>query len=51
MMQQVAGMFWCFKESHNAYLDECLDIINNFVEFQIWHIPRHENFKVDMLAQ
>jgi hypothetical protein len=40
-----------FKESHNAYLDECIDIINTFVEFRIRHIPRHENFKVNTLAQ
>jgi hypothetical protein len=30
MVQQVAGMFLCFKESYNAYLDECHDIISTF---------------------
>ena len=29
----------------------CLDIIASFAEFRIWHIPKHENFKANMLAQ
>jgi hypothetical protein len=32
-------------------LDICLDIINTFVEFQIRHIPRHEDLKANLLAQ
>jgi len=33
------------------HLDMCLDIIASFVEFQIRHILRHENFKANVLAQ
>ena len=29
----------------------CLDIIASFAELQIRHIPRHENYKANMLAQ
>jgi hypothetical protein len=29
----------------------CLDIIYIFVEFQIHHVPRHENYKANILAQ
>jgi ribonuclease HI len=51
IVQQVTGVFQCLEGSLNIYLDKCLDIIKQFVEFQIWHIPRHENHKVNMLAQ
>jgi hypothetical protein len=32
------------------HLDMCLDIAS-FAKFQIFHIPRHENYKANMLAQ
>jgi hypothetical protein len=37
--------------SLNIYPDMYLDIITSFNEFQIQHIPRHENSKANMLAQ
>ena len=38
------------KGSLNGRLDMCLDIIASFTEFQIQHISRHENFKVNMVV-
>jgi hypothetical protein len=35
----------------DAHLDMCLDIIASSAKFRIWHIPRHENQKANMLAQ
>jgi hypothetical protein len=37
--------------SLRACLNVCLDIIGSFAEFQIRHVPRHENQKANMLAQ
>jgi hypothetical protein len=51
VVQQVAGEFQCLEGSLRACLDACLDIIGSFAEFQIRHIPRHENQKANMLAQ
>jgi ribonuclease HI len=51
VVQQVAGEFQCLEGSLRAYLNACLDIIDYFAEFQIWHIIRHENQKANMLAQ
>jgi hypothetical protein len=51
VVQQVAGEFQCLEESLKVCLDACLDIIGSFAEFQIRHIPRHENQKANMLAQ
>jgi ribonuclease HI len=51
VVQQVAGEFQCLEGSLRACLDDCLDIIGSFAEFQIWHVPRHENQKANMLAQ
>jgi hypothetical protein len=48
---QVAGEFQCLQESLKVCLDACLDIIGSFVEFQIRHIPRHENQNANMLVQ
>jgi hypothetical protein len=42
-VEQVVGEFQCLEESLKVCLDACLDIIGSFDEFQIWHIPRHEN--------
>jgi ribonuclease HI len=33
VMQQVAGVFQCFNESLNSYLDKCLEIISLFNDF------------------
>ena len=51
MVQQVASEFQCLEGSLRTSLDACLDVIYYFAEFQIWHIPKHENQKANMLAQ
>jgi hypothetical protein len=51
VVQQVVGEFQCLEESLKVCLDACLDIIGSFIEFQIRHIPRHENQNANMLAQ
>jgi hypothetical protein len=51
LVEQVAGEFQCLEESLKVYLDACLGIIGSFAEFQIRHVPRHENQKANMLAQ
>jgi hypothetical protein len=51
LVKQVAGEFQFLEESLKVCLDACLDIIGSFTEFQICHIPRHENQKANMLAQ
>jgi hypothetical protein len=51
VVQQVAGEFQYLEGTMNMYLDMCLDIIASFTEFKICHVPRHENFKANMLAQ
>ena len=51
MVHQVASEFQCLEGSLRACLDACLDVIDYFAEFQIRHIPRHENQKANMLAQ
>jgi hypothetical protein len=51
VVQQLANEFQFLEGPLNVYLDMCLDIIASFGEFRIWHIPRHENYKVNMLAQ
>jgi hypothetical protein len=51
VVQQVAGEFQYLDGSIRACLDACLDIIATFAKFKIWHIPRHENQKANMLAQ
>ena len=50
-MHEVTSVYQCLEVSINIYFDKCLDIIKQFAEFQIWHIPRHENHKANMLAQ
>jgi hypothetical protein len=51
LVEQVVGEFQCLEESLKVCLDACLAIIGSFAEFQIWHVPRHENQKANMLAQ
>ena len=51
MVQQVASEIQCLEGSLRACLDACLDVIDYFAEFQIRHIPRHENQNANMLAQ
>jgi hypothetical protein len=51
LVEQVAGEFQCLEESLKVCLNACHDIIGSFAEFQIRHIPRHENQKANMLAQ
>jgi ribonuclease HI len=43
VVQQVAGEFQCLEGSLRVCLDACLDIIGSLTEFQIQHVPRHEN--------
>jgi hypothetical protein len=50
-LQQVTGLSRCSRGSHYAHLDMCHDIIVYFAKFQIWHVPRHENQKANMLVQ
>jgi ribonuclease HI len=51
VVQQVAGEFQCLEGSLRVCLDACLDIIGSLAEFQIRHVPRHENQRANMLAQ
>ena len=51
MVQQVASEFQNLEGSLRTCFDACLDIIDYFAEFQIRHIPKHENQKANMLAQ
>ena len=51
VVQQDDGEFQCLEGSLRTSLDACLEIIDYFAEFWIWHIPRHENQKANMLAQ
>jgi ribonuclease HI len=51
VVQQVAGMFQCFDESLNAYLDKCLEIVALFDDFTVQHVSRDENIVVNDLAQ
>jgi hypothetical protein len=50
-MQQVAGIYQCFDESLNAYLEKCLEIITLFDDFTVQHIFREENTMVNDLTQ
>ena len=43
VVQQVSGVFKCFEESLNVYLDKCIDIVSTLDHFSIVHIPRHDN--------
>jgi hypothetical protein len=51
VVQQVTGEFQCLEGSLRACLDACLNIIDSFAKFQIWHVPRHKNQRANMLAQ
>jgi ribonuclease HI len=51
VVHQVSEKYQCLDGPLNAYLDKCLDIIARFDEFSIHHIYRHENSKVNDLAQ
>jgi ribonuclease HI/transposase InsO family protein len=51
VVQQVSGVCQCFNGVLNAYLDKCLDIIANFDDFCIKHVPRDENSRANDLAQ
>jgi small nuclear ribonucleoprotein (snRNP)-like protein len=49
-MQQVAGVFQCFDESLNAYLDKCLEIIALFDDLTVQHVSRDGNTVVNNFA-
>src|SRR5579859_2963499 len=51
VVQQVAGECQCLDGSLRARLNVYLDLIGNFFEFRIRHIPREENHKANLLAQ
>jgi ribonuclease HI len=51
VVQQVASEFQCLEGSLRVCLDACLGIIGSLAEFQIRHVPRHENQRANMLAQ
>jgi hypothetical protein len=50
VVQQVIGMFQCFDESLNGYLDNCLEIIALFDDFTVQHVPRDKNTVANDLA-
>jgi hypothetical protein len=50
VVQQVVGVYQCFDESLNAYLDKCLKIIALFDDFTMQHVFRDENTVVNNLA-
>jgi hypothetical protein len=50
VVPQIVGMFQCFDESLNAYLDKCLEIITLFDDFTEQHAFRDENTMVYDLA-
>jgi ribonuclease HI len=50
VVQQVAGVFQCFNESLNAYLDKCLEIVALFDDFTVQHVSGNENTVVNDLA-
>jgi ribonuclease HI len=49
-MQQVAGLFQCFDESLNVYIDKCLEIIALFTNFTMKNVSRIENTVANDLA-
>jgi ribonuclease HI len=51
VVQQVSKVCQCLNGSLNVYLDKCLDIISCMDEFVIYHVPREENLKANVLAQ
>jgi hypothetical protein len=51
VVQQIVGIFQCFDESLNPYLDKCLEIITLFDDFTVKHVSRDENTVVNDLAQ
>jgi ribonuclease HI len=51
LVQQVAGMFQCFDESLNVYLDKCLEIVALFDDFTVQHVSKDENLVANHLAQ
>jgi hypothetical protein len=51
VVQQIVGMFQCFDESLNAYLDKCLEIIALFDDFTVQHVSRDENTLSNDLVQ
>jgi hypothetical protein len=51
VMQQIAGIYQCFDESLNTYLDKCLEIIALFDDFTVHHVSRDENAVTNDLAQ
>jgi hypothetical protein len=51
VMQQIVGVFQCFDESLNAYLDKYLQIIALFDDFTVQHVSKDENTVANDLAQ
>jgi acid phosphatase family membrane protein YuiD len=51
VVQQVVGVFQCFDEPLNAYLNKYLEIITLFDDFTIQHVSRDENAVVNDLVQ
>jgi hypothetical protein len=50
VVQQVVGVYQCFNESLNTYIDKCLKIIALFNYFTVQHIFWDENIVVNDLA-
>jgi hypothetical protein len=51
VMQEVVGIYKCFDESLNAYIDKCLKITALFHDFTVQHISSNENIVMNDLAQ
>jgi hypothetical protein len=51
VVQQVSKVCQCLNGFLNAYLDKCLDIISCMDEFVIYHVPREENPRANVMAQ
>jgi small nuclear ribonucleoprotein (snRNP)-like protein len=50
VMQQVFGVYQCFDEYLNVYLDKCLEIIAIFNDFTVQNVSRDENIVAKDLA-
>jgi hypothetical protein len=48
---QILAKYQCLVGTLNSYLEKCRDIIHSFDEFNIWHISRADNYRVNNLAQ
>jgi ribonuclease HI len=50
VVQQIDRICQCLSGLLNVYLDKCLEVISNFDEFTVHHLPRHVNSRANVLA-